>query len=46
MKKRFNYKEALKEHKVGRELVGIVLRLGGGSREYKKLYQIIKFKRK
>jgi len=43
MAKKFNYGKAMKEHKAGRELVGIVQRLGGTKKEYKEMYEWIKF---
>jgi len=45
MAKKFNYKKAMEEHKAGRELVGIVQRLGGKKKEYKKMYDWVKFGR-
>ena len=40
------YLKAKSEHKKGRELVGIIQRLGGTKEDYKKMYNWIKFKEK
>lgn len=43
---KFNFKIAMEEHKAGRELVGIVKRLGGSKEDYKKMYNWIKWGKK
>jgi hypothetical protein len=42
----FDFNKAMEEHKAGRELVGIVKRLGGNKEDYKKMYDWVKWNKK
>ena len=41
IKKGFDYEKAIRQWKEGKELVNIIIRLGGTRENYKKLYNMI-----
>ena len=41
-----DFEDVLREWKKGRELVGIILRKGGSKEDYKKAYNMVRFKRR
>jgi len=38
-----NFEKAIQEYKNGRELVSIIVRMGGNREDYNKLYNYVKF---